>query len=159
MSTFVSVGNATQPFHRLLSALEAVTLELPRPIVVQRGVSQAFNPAWETHDFLPMARFEELVASASVLIMHAGAGSIVHAVRAGKRPIVMPRRALLGEHVDGHQLEFAEAMAKAGKVLVAETVDALREAVRLSQGAAAPATSKKLPDAIAALLKEYASRA
>lgn len=155
MSTFVTVGNATQPFHRLLNAVEAVTALLPQPIVVQRGASQAFHTAWEVHDFLPMGRFEQLVEGASVLIMHAGAGSIIHALRAGKRPIVMPRRALLGEHVDGHQLEFAEALGAAGKVIVAETAESLKNAISQAFTPVRPSDNARLVAAVAERLSVY----
>jgi UDP-N-acetylglucosamine transferase subunit ALG13 len=61
--------------------------------------------------------------------MHAGAGSIMHAVEAGKVPVVMPRRAAFGEHVNDHQVEFAQALAEAGKVVMANTPDDLARAV------------------------------
>jgi len=159
MSTFVTVGNATQPFERLLRAVEAVTPHLPRPIVVQGGVGSAFHPAWEMHEFLPMEIFERLVAASSVLITHAGAGSVIHAIRAGKRPIVMPRRALLGEHVDGHQLEFAEALGAAGKVVVVEDAESLRKAV--TEASPQGQRTDKQPELVAhvaALLRECAAQ-
>jgi UDP-N-acetylglucosamine transferase subunit ALG13 len=140
LSTFVTVGNATQAFDRLLDAARGVSASLPRPVVVQRGVSRIDDPAWETHDYLPMQEFERLVRESSVLIMHAGAGSVIHAVRAGKRPIVMPRRMRLGEHVDDHQVEFAEALAQAGYVHLASEPGDLTTAI-----AAAVAGSRDVP--------------
>lgn len=159
MSTFVTVGNATQPFQRLLRAVEEVTAFLPRPIVVQRGVGIALHQDWEVHDYLPMERFEQLVAQSSVLIMHAGAGSVINAIRAGKRPIVMPRRAPLGEHVDEHQLEFAAALATAGKVLIAENAESLRKAIGEGTGQVQRSRSSPLVVEIAGLLHKYAERA
>jgi len=93
LRTFVTVGNATQPFDRLLRAVKTITPRLPRPVLVQRGVSTVTHPDWEIHAFLPMDRFEREVAAARVLIMHAGAGSAIHALRTGRKPILMPRRA------------------------------------------------------------------
>lgn len=159
MSTFVTVGNATQPFERLLRAVETVTPLLPRPIVVQRGVGDASHPAWEVYEFLPMEGFERLVANSSVLITHAGAGSVIHAIRARKRPIVMARQALLGEHVDDHQLEFAEALAATGKVAVVEDARSLRRVITTSSPQDRPTGEQsELVNYISTLLRECAGR-
>ena len=39
-------------------------------------------------------------AAADVVISHAGVGSALTALRCGKRPILVPREAARGEHVD-----------------------------------------------------------
>jgi UDP-N-acetylglucosamine transferase subunit ALG13 len=76
-----------------------------------------------------MDEFERLIQQSSLLIMHAGAGSVIHAVRAERVPIVMPRRAADGEHIDDHQLEFATALASTGHVLLARDTAELRRTV------------------------------
>jgi UDP-N-acetylglucosamine transferase subunit ALG13 len=43
---------------------------------------------------------------------------MIHALRAGNMPIVMPRRKHYGEHVDDHQLEGARALAAEGRIVV-----------------------------------------
>lgn len=130
MSTFVSVGNASQPFPRLLEAVEKIADKLPQPVVIQYGVASApamSNCRWV--DYLGMEEFAMQVAQAQLLILHAGAGSVIHAVRAGKVPVVMPRRAALGEHVDDHQLEFALELSRLGKIVVCQQPDQLLTAV------------------------------
>lgn len=74
--------------------------------------------------------FVRYVAEAEVLVLHAGAGSILHAVNAGKCPIVMPRLARFGEHVNDHQLEFASALHAMEKVWMMETVEELVEGIK-----------------------------
>jgi UDP-N-acetylglucosamine transferase subunit ALG13 len=54
---------------------------------------------------------QELMSEASLVITHAGVATIVDALRAGQRPLVMARRRHLGEHVDDHQLQIVEALA------------------------------------------------
>jgi len=130
MTTFVTVGNATQPFSRLIDAIGRIAGGLPQPVVVQHGSTPVRFDGTVARRFIDMLEFEELVARAHVLIMHAGAGSVIHAVRAGKVPVIMPRRVERGEHVDNHQVEFAVALASTGKVVVALEVDELEEAVR-----------------------------
>jgi UDP-N-acetylglucosamine transferase subunit ALG13 len=130
VSTFVSVGNATQPFRRLLDEVARLAAVLPQPVVVQHGATPFQADACRALPFVDMNEFERLVASAELLILHAGAGSVIHAVRAGKVPVVMPRRALYGEHIDDHQIEFARALAAAGRVVVADDAAQLRDAVQ-----------------------------
>ena len=129
MSTFVSVGNGHQPFTRLLDAVDALAPSLPQPMVVQHG----HTPFASTHctcvDFMSMDAFMEHVSSASILIVHAGAGSILSALQTGKIPIIVPRRASLGEHIDDHQRELAVALAGAGRVLLVEDMAQLGAAV------------------------------
>jgi len=129
----VSLGNATQPFPRLLAAVAQCHALLPRPLLVQHGATApaGLSGLLDTNlqAFLPMAAFEAQVAAASLLILHAGAGSVLHAVRAGKTPILMPRRQHLHEHVDDHQLEFARTLAASGHVILAETADDLPPAI------------------------------
>jgi UDP-N-acetylglucosamine transferase subunit ALG13 len=140
--TFVTVGNATQPFRRLLEAVERLARDgaLPQPIVVQSGHTTGFRSRiCDVRPFLKMEDFEAYVARAAVVIGHAGAGTIVHALARGRRPVVMPRRAQHGEHVDDHQAEFARRLAETGRIFVAwEAVDlskAVEAALRQADGA------------------------
>jgi len=126
----VSVGNATQPFRRLLDAVCELAPHLPQPVVVQYGAAQDFScPHCQGSAFLDMDTFARHVAEAELLILHAGAGSAIHAVRAGKVPVVMPRRTEFGEHVDDHQVEFARELGRAGKIVVCEETELLALAV------------------------------
>lgn len=129
MCTFVTVGNGTLPFTRLLQAICEVAQQLPQPVFVQFGADQSFScPVCTSVAFLEMGEFEKRVTEAELLILHAGAGSVMHAVRAGKIPVVMPRLAKFGEIVDDHQLEFAHALEKTGKVFVAHDAATLVQA-------------------------------
>lgn len=129
MSTFVSVGNATQPFDRLLGAVCAIVANLPSPVIIQTGSTDCACGGAVARKFVAMDEFERLMDEASLAIMHAGAGSVIHAVRAGKVPVVMPRRSKYDEHVDDHQLEFARQLAQAGLVVIAEEPADLHAAV------------------------------
>lgn len=130
VSTFVSVGNAKQPFRRLLAAVCQIAPNLPQPVFVQYGAGAMFDsPGCTGLAYLDMAEFEQHMQESDLLILHAGAGSVIHAVRAGKIPIIVPRCANLGEHVDDHQQEFAEELAKTGKVIVAHDAATMMFAV------------------------------
>jgi UDP-N-acetylglucosamine transferase subunit ALG13 len=160
LSSFVSLGNATQPFPRLLAAITAHQALLPAPLLIQHGATPCTLPG--AIAFLPMAEFESHVAHARLLILHAGAGSVIHAVRAGKRPIVMPRRQHLAEHVDDHQLEFARTLAASGHLILAETEADLPGAIAAALAAPAASGQSQPPSPmlqlVSATLARYAAQ-
>ena len=130
MSTFVSVGNATQPFPRLLDAIAKLAPSLPQPVTVQTGCNTFASSTCRSVNFLSMESFTAHIREAELLILHAGAGTVINAMQAGKLPIVVPRRACYGELVDDHQLGFARALAAVGKVVVVEDMRQLTDAVK-----------------------------
>lgn len=68
------------------------------------------------HRWLSPVEMSALLRAADLVVTHAGVASIVDAVRAGHRPIVVPRRQHLGEHVDDHQLQIVTALEDIGIV-------------------------------------------
>jgi beta-1,4-N-acetylglucosaminyltransferase len=129
VTTFVSVGNATQSFSRLIDAVVKIAPRLPQPVVMQHGNTALKGTECIAQPFMDMEKFGCLMSQSQLLILHAGAGSVIHALQAGKVPVVMPRRAKYGEIVDDHQLEFAQTLAAAGKIVLAEEAQDLTEAV------------------------------
>jgi beta-1,4-N-acetylglucosaminyltransferase len=119
MATFVSVGNARQPFARLTGAMSGLAATLPAPVVVQHGHTPFACSACEGRAFVEMDEFAGFMARARLVILHAGAGSIMQALDAGKLPVVMPRRLAYGEHIDNHQVELAQAFAARGLIELA----------------------------------------
>lgn len=159
LSTFVSVGNAKQAFSRMLEAVGCLVSQLPQPVVIQRGHTPFVNPNCEVLDFIGMERFEAQVGSADLLIFHAGAGSVIHAVRAGKIPVVMPRMAQYGEHVDDHQVEFSEMLASQGKVILARDASELEAAVAQARTLSARDVKKTPPRMLGMVAAELARHA
>ena len=141
MSTFVSVGNLKKPFVRLLQAVSDNVGILPGPVIVQHGHSPFHDRNCTAVPFLKMEEFQQRVADAAVVILHGGAGSIITALQAGKKPIVMARRASLDEHVDEHQQELVRELSAAGRILVADDPASLREAVESARAASRSAGS------------------
>ena len=66
-----------------------------------------------SHDELNRA-----VAEADVVIGHSGTGSAITAFEQGKAPILIPRLARFGEHVDDHQVQIAREMDRRGLALM-----------------------------------------
>lgn len=162
MSTFVSVGNATQPFRRLLDGVAAIARELPQPVFVQSGSTPFQAEGCAGAPFLAMGEFESHVRRSTLLITHAGAGSVITAVRAGKVPVVLPRRVRFGEHVDDHQVEFARELAAAGRIVVADEaadlLSAAREALARQDGVHRDGGGPAMVGLIADVLRRHANR-
>ena len=59
--------------------------------------------------------------NAAAVVCPGGPGAIMETRAAGLRPIVVPRRGDLGEHVDNHQLAFSRFLAGRDLVTLAET--------------------------------------
>ena len=128
--TFVSIGNGQQNFYRLLHAVEANIHLLPKPILIQCGHTSFKSMHAEVVQFINMDRFLETMRHAQILILHAGAGSVMNAMRAGKKPIVMPRREIFNEIVNDHQVIFAKRLHQADKVVMVENEDELAKAIQ-----------------------------
>ena len=127
--TFISVGNAKQHYFRLLNAVHTKLSLLPKPILIQCGYTPFISHECDVIDFIQMDNFIRYVDHADIIITHAGAGSVLHAVKAGKRPILMPRRAKFHEHVNNHQVDFAQALHDSGKALMVENEEELELAI------------------------------
>jgi UDP-N-acetylglucosamine transferase subunit ALG13 len=73
---------------------------------------------------LPARDLHDAIASADVVIAHAGCGSSIDALAAGKKPVLVPRRGEYGENVDDHHALIAEELDSRG-LAIARSVDAL----------------------------------
>lgn len=111
---FVTVGTNEAPFCRLLRAVG--DREGGETLVVQHGPSPVRPRGAECFAYLPYPTLVEYAQTARVVVCHAGVGSVLVAVRAGKRPIVMPRLRRHGEAIDDHQVEFAQRLHREGVV-------------------------------------------
>jgi UDP-N-acetylglucosamine--N-acetylmuramyl-(pentapeptide) pyrophosphoryl-undecaprenol N-acetylglucosamine transferase len=122
VGTFVAVGTRDEPFDRLIAAVEraAAAGVLPAPAHGQCGSSVLDAPSLSLDQFLPPERIAAAVADARFIVCHAGSGMIAAALRAGRRPLVMPRLRQHGEHVDDHQLQLVEKLGDMGLVVPLE---------------------------------------
>jgi UDP-N-acetylglucosamine transferase subunit ALG13 len=123
---FVSIGTS-EPFDRLLSAVDG--LGEGEELVVQYGTSTVRPVGATCVAFLDFEETLALMRRARVVITHAGVGSVLTALQAGRRPLLVPRLGRLGEAIDDHQLVFARRVAENGLGVVLEDLERLREAV------------------------------
>ena len=108
---FVTVGSQKFPFDHLIRKVDQMLREglIQEEVFIQTGASRCV-PSCPHQAFCEGEQFQTLLETCSVLITHGGAGTMVDAVKRGKRVIVVPRLARYGEHVDDHQLELAKRL-------------------------------------------------
>ena len=157
---FVTVGTEKYPFDRLIRAIDEAAARLPgEPVLVQAGQSRFVPQACRWERAYPYAEMEGYIAQARVVVAHAGVGSILLCLRHGKIPVVMARLRAFGEHVDDHQLQIAERMARMGCVLHArqpsELVSMVLEYEKRRTSLALPPSSRK--DLVESLAKDFLS--
>lgn len=124
-------------FERFVKALDDLVAsgKVKAKVFAQIGsTAKTFRPKhFEFKDLLSPSQLERKVKEADLVISHGGAGSIITALRQGKRLVVVPRREKYGEHTDDHQIELCRALARQKKALCLEEMDSLEEVIRQSQ--------------------------
>ena len=129
---FAAVGTQKFPMDRLVTELDRIAGAglVTEEIFVQSGTSSCAVQHIQHSPYLEKTDMDARVAACSILICHAGVGTILTGLKAGKKVIVVPRRAAFGEHVDDHQLEIAQSFARAGYVRAVEDIAGLAETIR-----------------------------
>lgn len=74
---------------------------------------------------MPTSELNRAMAESDAVITHAGVGSAISALAAGKRPILVPRRKQYKEHIDDHQALIASELDRRELAFQAEA-DELR---------------------------------
>jgi UDP-N-acetylglucosamine transferase subunit ALG13 len=139
---FVTVGTDHHPFDRLIRWVDRWLADSggdAARCLVQAGRSAQPRLAGAT-EYLGYDEMRRAVEEATTVVTHGGPGSIALSTSLGKRPIVVPRRKMFGEHVDDHQLLFARRIAEEGKIELAESEDAFRAALERSLRSPQPHT-------------------
>lgn len=128
---FVIMGMEIHPFDRLAKAVDdlARTNAVGEEMFLQLGSCTYVPQHARSQKFLSFGEVCENVQKASVVITHAGAGSTLVCLQNGKHPIMVPRRSRWGEHVDEHQVPFAEKFGQSGLATVVDDVSDLARAI------------------------------
>jgi UDP-N-acetylglucosamine--N-acetylmuramyl-(pentapeptide) pyrophosphoryl-undecaprenol N-acetylglucosamine transferase len=110
----VTLGTSTlYGFRRLVERMIAI---LPEGVEVvwQTGVTDVSGLAIASRPYVPAAELDQAICDADVIVTHAGTGSALSALEAGRCPVLVPRRRSDGENVDDHQELLAADLARRG---------------------------------------------
>ena len=131
----VTLGTQDKGFERLLKQVDEEIKKgnIREKVVVQAGYTKYESPNMEIFDLIPADKFDDLVSKARLIITHAGAGSILSAVKKGKVVIAAPRLKKYGEHTNDHQLQIIKNFTQNGYILELPTPEDLKKVINASK--------------------------
>ena len=116
---FVTVG-AQMPFDRMCKAVDAWAAKRGRnDVFAQIGTTDWRPTSMRCTAMIDPPAFKKAMEECSVVVAHAGMGSILTALQFGKPILVMPRRGDLRETRNDHQVATAKRFKELGRVAVA----------------------------------------
>lgn len=116
---FVTVGTQL-PFDRLVESVDRWAARRPGVhVLAQIGLGGRRPAHLQWREQLGPVEYEVMLRAAELVVAHAGMGTVLRAMDLGKRLVVLPRRAGLGEHRNDHQLATARQLALRGVATVA----------------------------------------
>lgn len=115
----VTLGTQDKPMPRLLEYIEELIKKgyITDEVIVQAGCTKFQSNNMKIFDLIPMDELEVLTKKADIVITHGGVGSIITALKLGKKVIACPRLKKFNEHTNNHQLQIIDAFSKSGFIL------------------------------------------
>lgn len=129
---FVTVGTHEQSFNRLVEYIDNLKRDglVDEEVIIQTGYC-TYEPnycIWKK--LYPYQEMLKFVSMARVVITHGGPSSFIMPLHVGKIPIVVPRQKQFGEHVNNHQVYFANEVAKRmGNIITVNDVNELGDII------------------------------
>ncbi len=124
---FVTTGTQL-PFDRLLQAVDDLAAKYPEEdfiVQVKKENYTATSTNISVVEFIAPSEFDSYIQKASLIISHAGIGTMVAAAEAGKPLILFPRVASLKEHRNDHQLATCNMLRDSLALNIVNSVDEL----------------------------------
>lgn len=125
---FVTVGTHEQQFNRLVENIDNLVKDgkIKEEVFIQTGYSTYVPTSCNYSNWLSYEEMNRYIQEAHIVVTHGGPASFIAPLQVGKVPIVVPRIAELGEHVNNHQLEFVrEISARTNAIIPVYHIDQL----------------------------------
>jgi len=130
-------------FRRLVERLAAILPEVCAPdaeVLWQTGATDLTGVSVIGRNQVPADELQSAIRDADLVVSHGGIGSALTVLESGRVPVMVPRRAAYGEHIDDHQLlicnhlgERGIAVARdAGLLSAADLWDAAHSSTRMA---------------------------
>ena len=115
----VVLGTQDKEFPRLLEAVDREIKKgtIKEKVVVQAGQTKYESENMEILDLVSAPEFDKLIDKADLIITHGGAGSILSAIKKGKKIIAAARLKKYKEHHNDHQKQIIKEFADQGYIL------------------------------------------
>lgn len=127
----VLLGTQDNSFHRLLEKIQELINKkiIKEKVIVQAGRTKFESKDMEIFSLVPQDKLKEMMEKSDLVITHGGVGSIVMALKMGKKVIAVPRLSEFGEHVNDHQIQIVDSFNKQGFLIGVTELDDLEEAL------------------------------
>ncbi len=131
---FVTVGTQDVAFDRLLIEVEKQIKKgnINEEVIAQVGVSKFKSDLMTTKDYFTKEEYTKLIKKSRLVITHAGVGTIIDSLNAGKVVIACPRLKKYKEHINDHQLQIVKELSNMGYIIPlkdsSKMANALKEA-------------------------------
>lgn len=131
----VVLGTQDKQFTRLLDDVsrEIELGHIKGEVVVQAGQTKYKSDKMKILDLLPAPEFDKLMDKADLIITHGGAGTILSAIKKGKKIIATPRLAKYKEHHNDHQKQIIDEFKRMGYILDYNENDNLGDVIKKSE--------------------------
>lgn len=123
-------------FRRAVTAVQSALADIAGPeteVLWQVGATDVSGLGIDAQTFVPAETLQRAIRRADLVVAHAGIGSCLQILDAGRAPVLLPRRAEHGEHIDDHQRMIAFELHRRGLGVSREpselTADDLRTAM------------------------------
>lgn len=128
----VATGTHPQQFNRLIEAVDNLVGNnaIKEKVVMQVGYSSYMPKNAKWFKFTGYWDMLKLIKNASIVITHAGIGSVLLSVRLNKKTIVVPRLKKFGEHTNDHQLEIVNELSNQKKIIPVYDISKLNIAIK-----------------------------
>jgi UDP-N-acetylglucosamine transferase subunit ALG13 len=141
----VTVGTDHHRFDRVLRWVERWYVRQDVPVQVLAQTGTADPPArFPSRRYLAPGELESVVGRATAVVTHGGPATVMGVRDLGLLPVVVPREATHGEHIDDHQERFARWLAERQQIALATTEPALHHL--LDAALVDPASFRLCPD-------------
>ncbi|WP_125771766.1 PssE/Cps14G family polysaccharide biosynthesis glycosyltransferase [Companilactobacillus furfuricola] len=129
---FVTVGTHEQPFNRLIQKIDEMVKNkiIQEEVFVQIGYSTYEPKNYKWSKLLSPEEMDYYMKEADTVICHGGPATFMKALSLGKKTIVVPRQKKYDEHVNDHQLVFAERVKDKGySIIPIKNIEDLEDAL------------------------------
>lgn len=113
---FITIGTHPDQFDRLIRRIDEIAPKVKEKIIVQRGFTKYTPKNVEFFEFTN--NIDKYYKEARIVIAQSATSLIEFILKYGKPVITVPREAKYKEHINDHQVEFAEYFAKKANVLM-----------------------------------------
>jgi UDP-N-acetylglucosamine transferase subunit ALG13 len=115
----VLFGTSKYEFVRPLIVLnDLAEMGLIKDRIIVQGSSTKFSSKhFKITPYFQPEELDRLIDEADLIIAHGGTGSVLPAVKKGKKVIAVARYGNLNEHSDNHQVELLDALSAKGYII------------------------------------------